>query len=91
MSTVCGSRSFSEVGDEVDDRMRSNSLDHREQGFVVVDVTDGGLGSELGQELPLLRRPGQPDELMSAQVRQRRAAENTRCSGEENAHFFATA
>jgi len=31
------------------------------------------------------------DELMSAQVRQRRAAENTRCSGEENAHFFATA
>jgi hypothetical protein len=50
------------------------------------ELLEGPGSSELGEELPLLPGSDEGDDVVSPQVRQGRARENTRGSGEENSH-----
>src|SRR5438093_7328035 len=73
-AVVCLSRSRREVREEIHDDLRADLLRDPLERFVVVDVAEDWFGAKVSQGLQLLARSCQPDDLVSREVWEGRAA-----------------
>src|SRR5207253_1774792 len=86
-SVVRFADSGGEVRKEVDHDLRLRLLGNTEQPFVVVDITDHAVGTECSKGHQLRSRPGEADDVVTIEVRQRRAAEDTGRAGKQDTHL----